>query len=125
MLSPRTSFVFLASLLLVACHRQLSQDERKLIGTWETGTFDSVWRVTFKPNHTIIVVFKDFSIEPRYEPEIPGSWQLTGAELTTELDFAAIIPDIKPPRKRMTESITFVGSDRIDRTGGYAYERVK
>ena len=100
-------------------------DEHKLIGTWETGSIDAVWRVTFKPDHTLVLAFKDFSGSGKFEPEVSGTWQLNGKDLTTNLDLRSAFGDGKPDHQRMTETVTFVGTDKIERRGGYPYERVK
>jgi len=111
------------SLSLVLAAGCVQSSDRKLIGTWETGSMDAVCHITFKPDHTLTFAFLDMN-SGKFQPEIPGTWQLKGAQLTTDFDFASI-PDMKPTRKKMTETVTFIGTDKIERKGGYPYERVK
>ena len=103
--------------------------ERKLIGTWESRSIDAAWRVTFKADHTLILAFEDLDSQ-KFEPGIPGTWRLDGSQLTTDVDLKPVLamigtPHEKPNSQKMTETVTFVGNDRIERTGGYPYIRVK
>src|SRR5436190_5391272 len=103
MLGSRSTAIALL-LALSACQR-LSSDERKLIGTWETGSMDAVWRVTFKPDHTVALLFADFSSgrdEWGGDP-MPGTWHLQGSHLTTEV----VLPE-ENTLSRHTDTIAFV-----------------
>jgi hypothetical protein len=71
---------------------------------------DAVWRTTFKPDHTLSIAFED---DGKFGDPIPGTWRLQGSQLTTQ----AMFHD-QPARQTITETIKFVGNDKIERTGG-------
>jgi hypothetical protein len=124
MLSAR-SIAIVAVFAVIACHR-LSSDERKLIGTWETGSIDAVWRITFKSDHTLSLTFEDLGAG-KFEDPLPGAWQLKDSQLTTDVDVSKMEATLheKGTPHILTEKITFVSDDKIERSGGYPYTRVK
>src|SRR6478672_6394807 len=125
MLSARLITVATAFVIL-ACHR-LSPDERKLIGTWETGSMDATWHETFKPDHTLIVAFEEPLGSHKFPDPLSGTWRLEGSQLTTDVDLSKIEATLheKGTPHILTEKITFAGDDKIERTGGSPYVRVK
>jgi hypothetical protein len=113
-------------ILLAGCKQSV---DSKLVGTWDTRSMDAAWRVTFKSDHTLTLAFEDFDSH-KFEPEIPGTWRLEGSQLTAEVDLKPVLtlmgtPHEKRNSQKMTETVTFVGNDKIERTGGYPYIRVK
>lgn len=108
------------AILVTGCK---TSPEHRLIGTWETGSVDAVWRMTFRPNHTLTLAFQNMD-SGKFEPEVTGVWRLKGSTLTTELDFSTL-PDVRLHRVKRTEVITFLGVDKIERAGGYPYTRLK
>src|SRR3954465_9373192 len=125
MLSAR-SIAIAAALALIECHR-LSPDERKLIGTWETRPMAARWHETFKPDHTLIVAFEDPLGSHKFPDPLSGTWKLEGSQLTTDADLSKIEAMLheKGTPHVLSEKITFVGTDKIERRGGYPYVRVK
>src|SRR5260370_36092661 len=112
--------------LLAGCKQSI---DSKLVGPWDTGSMDAPWRVTFKPDHTLTLAFEDFDSH-KFEPEIRGTWRLEGSQLTTKVDLKPVLtmmgtPHEEPNSQEMTETVTFVGNDRIEITGGSPYIRVK
>ncbi len=88
---------------------------------------DAVWHETFNPDHTLIVAFEDPLGSHKFPDPLSGTWRLDGAQLTTDVDLSKLEARVgeKGTPHVLTEKITFVGDDKIERTGGYPYVRVK
>src|ERR1700737_1002064 len=95
MLSARTWLFCAVCGLIVACH-SLSQNETKIIGTWQYATMNAVGRMTFDRNHKVIVSFPhDDTVDAhfadaKFDPAASGMWRLEGNDLVYDLN--AMVP---------------------------------
>ena len=80
------------ALLSPGCYR-LTQDERKLIGTWEYETIDAVGRVEFHRNHTWELSFADdpAAAHPKFRVADGGAWHLNGKDLVSASDLGRVM----------------------------------
>ena len=119
------SFATVLLLGIVAC-QPLSSDERKLLGRWQQSSMDATWRITFKSDHTLIVELEDLDSH-KVESSVFGTWNLDGSQLTTDIDLSTlqVTHPRKPDHQKKTETITFVGNDKIESNVGSDYTRMK
>jgi hypothetical protein len=125
MLNAR-SIAIATALALVACHR-LTSDERKLIGTWGIGSVSADWRITFKPDHTLILAEEDPAGSHKFPDALVGTWRLADSELTIDVDMTKVEATLheKSPPHVHTEKITFASDNEIECAGHYPYIRIK
>src|SRR5436190_24322749 len=117
MLSARASFISLACVLLVACHRQLSENERKLIGTWDHTGMDANERITYRADHTMESTISDGS---GTQPFAKGTWRLEGNVLVEEftVPWQPVAGETPFPKQLIRDPILEFQPDKIVREKG-------
>jgi len=100
MLSTSIAFLAAAATLLVisACHRPLSENERKVVGTWDRTGMDFTERTVYKPDHTFESEMSDGS---GTHPFAFGTWKVEGNVLVEQATFHwSPVPNETPPPKQ-------------------------
>ena len=117
MLSTRASFISLACVLLVACNRQLSENERKLIGTWDHTGMDTNERITYRADHTMESTMSDGS---GTQPFAKGTWRLEGNVLVEEftVPWQPVAGETPFPKQVIRDPILEFQPDKIVREKG-------
>src|SRR6266404_8091870 len=103
--------------LLTACHRPLSENERKLIGTWDRTGLDTNERTTYRANHTMESTMSDGS---GTQPFAKGTWRLEGDILVEEFTIPwQPVPGETPfPKQVIRDRIVEFQPDKIVREKG-------
>ena len=81
MLVRFAALLFVLMLLEAACRRPLSEDERKVVGTWDCTGLDTNERIMYRADHTMDSTMSDGS---GTEPFAKGTWRLEGNTLVEE-----------------------------------------
>jgi hypothetical protein len=117
MLNARTSFISFACVLLFACQRQLSENERKLIGTWDHTGMDTNERITYRADHTMQSTISDGS---GTEPFAKGTWRLEGNILVEEftVPWQPVAGETPFPKQVVRDPIVEFQADKIVREKG-------
>ena len=117
MLSTRASFISLACVLLVACNRQLSENERKLIGTWDRIGMDTNERITYRADHTMESTMSDGS---GTQPFAKGTWRLERNVLVEEftVPWQPVAGETPFPKQVIRDPILEFQPDKIVREKG-------
>ena len=117
MLSARASFISLTCVLLIACHRQLSENERKLVGTWDRTGMDTNERITYRADHTMESTMSDGSST---EPFATGTWRLEGNIFIEEftVPWQPVAGETPFPKQVIRDRIVEFQPDKIVREKG-------
>jgi hypothetical protein len=117
MKSARASFISLTCVLLVACHRQLSENERKLVGTWDRTGMDTNERITYRADHTMESTMSDGSST---EPFAKGTWRLEGNILIEEftVPWQPVAGETPFPKQVIRDPIVAFQPEKIVREKG-------
>jgi hypothetical protein len=104
-------------LFVAACHRPLSDNDRKLIGTWDRIGLDTTERTTYRSDHTMESTMSDGS---GTHPFAKGTWRLEGDVLVEEFTIAwQPVPGATPfPNQVIRDHIVDFQADKIVREKG-------
>ena len=101
----------------LACHRQLSENERKLIGTWDRTGMDTTERTTYRADHTMESTMSDGS---GTQPFAKGTWRVEGNVLVEEYTVAwqPVAGETLPSKQIIQDTIVEFQADKIVREKG-------
>lgn len=113
------AFLCLAALCLAwKTSHPLTPAEEKIIGTWQFSGVDTTGRVVFRRDHTVVELFREDEIVPKWVAGAAGKWRLEGNEIIAEKEILPIEGMTPFPRRITRTAIREFHEDRLVRGDG-------